>query len=72
LKGKGKENMGSMSNPDAIAMVAGLANFIMMLIVKRAVSDIKAFIAEARRTDEKELRQWVEDHFQRRVEAQRT
>jgi len=56
----------------AIGMIATLANFAMMLRVDKAVSDMRAEMAEARRTDEKGLREWVEQHFQRRVEAQRT
>jgi|GEM_PF-5366083 len=49
-----------------VATVAGGANFIMMLVIKAAVSDVKTQIAEARLKDANELREWVERHFERK------
>jgi hypothetical protein len=55
----------------AIGMVAALASFVMSLRVDKSVSDMRAELAEARRQDAADTREWVDNHFQRRLEGTR-
>ena len=57
--------------PEVALGVVGLVNMITALRIDKGLSDLRAQIADERRKDSEKVREWVEEHFQRRLETPR-